>query len=145
MAKVDRLSSFIADDPILWSDRKRYLGLPLSFTRYSFDENKFYTKIGFFSISNNELLLYRVLDLQLKRTLWQRIFGVGTITLNTADQTNKILEIKNVKDSERVYKALSTIVEKERDEKRVLGKEMFGTAAADGCDCADGHHMDSIV
>lgn len=146
MAKVDRLTSYISDDPILWADRKRILGMPISFTRYSFDENKFYTKVGLLSITNNELLLYRVLDLQLNRSFWQRIFKVGTITMNTADQTNKTLVVKNIKDSERVFKALSTIVEKERDEKRVLGKEMFGTAnMGDGCDCGDLHHVDSIL
>ena len=25
----------VAEDPVLWTDRKRVLGLPLSFTRYS--------------------------------------------------------------------------------------------------------------
>lgn len=145
MANVDRLTSYIADDPILWSDKKRILGMPISFTRYSFDENKFYTKVGFLNITNNELLLYRVLDIQMSRSLWQRIFGVGTITMNTADQTNKVLVVKNIKTPERVFKALSTIVEKERDEKRVLGKEMFGAAhMGDGCDC-DVHGGDSII
>ncbi len=141
MAKVDNLSSYIANDPILWSDRKRICGLPISFTRYSFDENKFYTKVGLLNIANNELLLYRVLDIQLTRSFWQRLFKVGTITMNTADQTNKIMVIKNIADSERVFKALSTIVEKERDEKRVLGKEMFG-AAGHVDDCC---HDDGIV
>jgi hypothetical protein len=51
--------------------------------------------------------------------------------LKTADQTTPLLEIKSVKDSERVRTALSNIVENERNEKRVLGKEMFGAA---------GHH-----
>ena len=50
--------------------------------------------------------------------------------LYTADQTSKSFEIKNIKNSERVKKALSTIIEKERDEKRILGKEMFGVSGA---------------
>jgi len=128
--KVDRLSQYIDSEPILWNDRKRYLGLPISFTRYSFDQNKFYIKTGFFNNVNNELLLYRVLDIQHKRSLFQKIFGVGSIILVTADKTTPNLEIKNVRDSERVAKALSNIVEKERDEKRVLGKEMFGASGA---------------
>lgn len=138
MAKpVDRLSQYIDSEPILWADRKRYLGLPISFTRYSFDQNKFYIKTGFLNNVNNELLFYRVLDIQHKRSLFQKIFGVGTIVLVTADKTTPQLEIKNVKDSERVAKALSNIVEKERDEKRVLGKEMFGAASG-----FDGHEVD---
>ena len=131
MAKTDRLSEYVKEEPILWRDRRRYLGLPISFTRYSFDSNKFYLKRGLFNTTADEILLYRVLDIRLKRSLWQKIFGVGTVVLKTADQTMPNLEIKSVKDSERVKTALSNIVENERNEKRVLGKEMFGAA---------GHH-----
>ena len=28
----------VAEDPVLWTDRKRVLGLPLSFTRYSLQQ-----------------------------------------------------------------------------------------------------------
>jgi len=129
--KPDRLTQYAHEDEILWHDRKRYLGLPLSFTRYSFDENRFYLKKGFLNIVSDEILLYRVLDVTMSRTLGQRMFGVGTIVLSTADQTLPVMKIENVKDSERVCRALSNIVEKERNEKRVLGKEMFGAAGFD--------------
>lgn len=129
--KPDRLTQYAHEDEILWHDRKRYLGLPLSFTRYSFDENRFYLKKGFLNIVSDEILLYRVLDVTMSRTLGQRMFGVGTIVLSTADQTLPVMKIESVKDSERVCRALSNIVEKERNEKRVLGKEMFGAAGFD--------------
>ncbi|MBR3532889.1 MAG: PH domain-containing protein [Clostridiales bacterium] len=144
MANTDRLSEYVKEEPILWHDRRRYLGLPLSFTRYSFDSNKFYLKRGLFNTTSDEVLLYRVLDIRLSRTLWQKIFGVGTIVLKTADQTTPVLEIKSVKDSERVKTALSNIVENERNEKRVLGKEMFGTAGHAGIDL-DGDGIPDIM
>ncbi len=130
MAKPDRLSEYLSDEPLLWSGRKCYLGLPISFTRYSFDSNKLYVKTGLFNLKTEETLLYRVLDIQLKRSLGQRIFKVGSVVLVTADKSTPNIELKNIKGSERVQKALSNIVEKERDEKRVLGKEMFGAAGA---------------
>lgn len=139
MAKTDRLSQFTQEDEILWTDKKRYLGLPISFTRYSFDNNRFYRRKGFFTVTQDEVLLYRILDISIRRTLWQRIFGVGTIVLTTADQSTPTLEILNIKDSERVRRALSNIVEKERDEKRVLGKEMFG--ASHGIDDMSDHDI----
>lgn len=128
MAGTDRLSQYTVEKPILWHDRKRYFGLPISFTRYSFDEDKFYSDIGLLNSEKNEILLYRVLDIKLNRSLWQKIFGVGTVTIVTADKTNPQFFIRSIKNSERVFKALSNIVEKERDEKRVLGKEMYGSA-----------------
>ncbi|MBO4637794.1 MAG: PH domain-containing protein [Clostridiales bacterium] len=142
--KPDRLSQYIDNEPLLWKDRKRILGLPISFTRYSFDQNKFYLKIGLFNIRKDELLLYRVLDVKVNRTFGQRIFGVGTVTLLTADQSTPNLEIKNIKDCERVAKALSNIVEKERDEKRVLGKEMFGAAGLVDTEGVE-HPIDTMI
>lgn len=143
MAKTDRLSQFIEDDVILWKDKKRYFGLPISFTTYSFDSNRLYIKAGLFNTTEDEILLYRVLDVTLKRSFGQKIFGVGSIILNTADQTSPVVELKNVKDSDRVRKALSNRVEKERDEKRVLGKEMFGSAAMEHDHMDMGiHHID---
>lgn len=136
MAKTDRLTQYAQTDEILWHDRKRYLGLPISFTRYSFDENRFYLKKGLLNVVSDEILLYRILDITLRRSIWQRMFGVGTIILSTADQTLPTMKIESVKDCERVFRALSNIVEKERNEKRVLGKEMFGAAGFD--DLGDG-------
>ncbi len=130
--KKDKLSNLIDEEEILWKDRKRYLGLPISFTVYSFDANRLYVKKGFFNTKVDELLLYRVLDIQLSRTFGQKIFGVGSVILSTADKTNSSIELKNIRNSDRTRKALSTIVEKERDEKRILGKEMFGAAGGDG-------------
>lgn len=143
MAKPDRLSEYAAQDEIIWQDRRRYLGLPISFTVYKFDANRFYEKKGLFNTKEEEILLYRILDVSLKRSLWQKIFGVGTIVLSTADQSTPVLEVKSIKNSDRVRRALSNIVEKERDEKRVLGKEMFGASGA--FDVLDGSGMDHMI
>ncbi|MCR5059593.1 MAG: PH domain-containing protein [Saccharofermentans sp.] len=144
MGKPDRLTEYAQTDEILWSDRKRYLGLPISFTRYSFDENRFYLKKGLLNVVSDEILLYRVLDVTLRRSLGQRLFGVGTIILSTADQTLPTMKIESIKDCERVFRALSNIVEKERNEKRVLGKEMFGAAGFDDVGSGFMDHFDPI-
>ena len=130
MAKIDRLTNLTENEEILWQDRKMYLGLPLSFTVYSFSKNKFYMKTGIFNTKSEEILLYRILDITYKQTFGQKIFGVGSVILNTADKTTPVLEIKSIKTPDRVRKALSTLVEQRRDEKRVTGKEMFGAASS---------------
>ena len=130
MSKIDRLTNLTENEEILWQDRKRYLGLPLSFTIYSFSKNKFYLKTGIFNIKSEEILLYRILDITFKQSFGQKIFGVGSVILNTADKTTPVLEIRSIKTPDRVRKALSTLVEQRRDEKRVTGKEMFGAAGA---------------
>ena len=59
----------------LWKDRKRHLGLPLSFTRYSLSEDRLFCEKGFLNLKCDEVLLYRVRDLQLNLSIGQRILG----------------------------------------------------------------------
>ena len=59
----------------LWQDRQRYFGLPLSFTRYALSEDRLFTSVGFLNIKDDEILLYRVRDIDTSRSLWQRRNG----------------------------------------------------------------------
>jgi len=127
-SETDQVKNLLIDEEILWKDRKRYLGLPISFTVYSLDNNRLYLKRGFLNSVIDELLLYRVLDVKMSRSLGQKIFGVGTILLSTADQSNPSLIIKNIRHPDRTRKLLSNIVERERNEKRIMGKEMYGAS-----------------
>lgn len=77
----------------LWKDRKRHFGLPLSFTRYSLSEDRLFCETGFFNIKSDEVLLYRVRDLQLNMTLGQRIFGVGTVCVVSSDKSLSLIHI----------------------------------------------------
>lgn len=113
---------------LIWKDRKRILGLPISFTRYSIAGNRLYVKKGLFSTTENELLLYRVLDISLKRTLGDRMVGVGSITLFTADQTDKELYLRRIKHPQQVRDLISRMVEEEREKRRMVGREMYGVA-----------------
>jgi len=113
---------------VLWNDRKRILGMPISFTRYSVEEDRLLTQKGLFKTEVDEILLYRILDIKLVKTLGQKLFGVGTITLYTADSNQPTFEVKNIKHPDKVRRFLSRIVEQCREEKRVQGREMFGVA-----------------
>ena len=76
----------------VWNDRKRpFLGLPLSFTKYTLLEDKLLIDTGIFSLNQEEVKLYRIMDLTMKRSLLQRIFGVGTIHCCSADKTTPVL------------------------------------------------------
>jgi len=109
---------------LIWSDRKRYLGMPLSFTRYGLSEDRLFLSVGFLNIKDEEILLYRVRDISVNRTLGQRMFGVGTITINSSDKSNPVLEIKNVKDPTAVKELLHQQVEEMKDRRRVRYSEI---------------------
>ena len=121
----------------LWKDRKRTLfGLPLSFTVYSLSEDRLFIERGFLNKSEDEVRLYRVLDISLKRSLGQRLFGVGTIHCCTADKTMKDFDITNIKNPKDVKERLSLLIEKERQAKRVTNREFMVHD--------DGDHMDEF-
>ena len=112
---------------ILWYDRKRHLGLPLSFTKYSMSEDRLFVETGLFNLEQNEVRLYRILDLQLKRSFGQRIFGVGSIIVSSSDKSLGTFEIRNIKHSANVKEMLSVQVEQQREAKRVVGREYMGS------------------
>ena len=115
----------------LWKDRKRYFGLPLSFTRYSMSEDRLFVSVGFLNIKDDEVLLYRVRDIDTSRSLGQRIFGVGTVTVVSADKTMPNLVLKNVKDPIFVKELIHKQVEEMKLRRRVRVGEIM-TADMDG-------------
>ena len=126
----------------IWSDKKRclFFGLPLSFTKYTCTDEKFIVETGVLSTREDEIRLYRILDLTLERSFLQRIFGLGTISCDTVDKSMPKLVIKNVKNSRDVKEMISQAVEKERVKKRVSSRENM--MMEDDCDCDHDHEED---
>lgn len=116
-----------SNNSIIWKDRKRYLGLPLSFTRYSLSEDRLFLSIGFLNIKDEEVLLYRVRDINTSRTLWQRLFGVGTVTVISSDKSMPTFELKNVKDPMAVKELIHDQVESMKIRRRVRVGEIMSS------------------
>ena len=117
----------------LWKDRKRYFGMPLSFTRYMLSEDRLFFSVGFLNIKDDEILLYRVRDIDTQRSLWQRLFGVGTVTVISSDQTMPSLVLKNVKDPVFVKELIHKQVEDMKIKRRVrFGEIMTSDMDGDG-------------
>ncbi len=126
----------------VWSDRKRtFLGLPWSFTVYKLTEEKLLIETGFFSKKEEEIRLYRIMDLTLRRTFGQRLIGVGTIHCCTADKSTPEFDILSVKKPKDVKNLISDLVEKQRDAKRITAREFMDDGDEDhdddGCDCGE--------
>lgn len=124
---------------IIWKDRKRiFFGLPWTFTKYSLSEDRLFISTGFFSVKEDEVRLYRIMDVSLERKLWQRMCGLGTIKCCSADKTMGDFEIKNIKKSREVKEMLSNMVEDERTKKKVSSRE-FMDHESDEFDDYDDH------
>lgn len=121
-------------DQTVWKDRKRtFLGLPWSFTRYRLEPDKLIIDTGFLSRSEDEIRLYRIMDITLKRSLGERILGLGTIHCCSGDKTSPEFNIRRIKDARRVKNLLSDMVETERSKRRVATRE-YMESDAELCD-----------
>ena len=125
----------------IWKDRKRYCGLPLSFTRYAMSEDRLFLSIGFFTIRDDELLLYRVRDIITRRTLWQRICGVGTVTVISSDKSQPTLVLKNIRNPMQLKELLHKNVEEMKQRRRMR----VGEILASGYDEDDMENDDNEV
>ena len=119
----------------LWHDRKRILGMPLSFTRYALSEDRLFLRRGFLNVHQDEIVLYRVRDLRVSQTLWQRIFGVGTVTVVSTDKSIPELALKNIRQPNEVKELVHEYVEKMKIERRMRVGEM--SMDFDGDDAVD--------
>lgn len=115
----------------IWKDRKRFLGMPLSFTRYAISEDRLFLSIGFWSIRDEEVLLYRVRDISSSRSMWQRLFGVGTVTVTSSDKTTPSIVMKNIKNPMEVKELLHTQVEEMKLRRRVRVGEIMTAGMED--------------
>lgn len=111
----------------LMRERKRwgFLGIPWTFTKYILTQKKIVIQTGLLKSEENEILMYRVTDMSLTRTLFQKMFGLGTLTVYAHDKTNPTLIIKNIKHSREFKDTLSDAVEKDRLRMRMRQNEMF--------------------
>ena len=122
---------------VIWKDRKRpFLGLPWSFTKYELTDQKLIINKGFLNVSEEEVRLYRFVDVTMTQTLGQRIFGVGNLHCETNDRSSGNFVIELVKNPRQVKEILSDTVEAERDRKRVSVREFMA-------DMDDGADMDA--
>ena len=110
----------------IWTDKKRtFLGLPWSFTRYILTEKKLITRKGFFTIHEDEVELYRIVDKSLKRTLGQRMFKLGTVIINCRDVDTPVKEVISIKDPYDFMELLETHVDLQRDKYNIRGRDII--------------------
>lgn len=116
----------------LWQDRKRTLfGLPLSFTKYMLSDSRLFIEKGFLNKSEDEVRLYRIMDVSVTRSIWQRMFRVGTIHCCSADKSLGDFDIISIKNPKDVKEQLSELIEAQRDAKRVTNREFMADSESD--------------
>ena len=129
----------------LWKDRKRFWGMPLSFTRYMLSEDRLFLSKGFLNVKDDEILLYRVRDIATSRSLLQRVFGVGTVTVLSSDKTCPTLVMKNIRNPIAVKEILHKRVEEMKLRRQVRVSELTNMEQEEHhCCCGEEEEKDLL-
>lgn len=104
----------------LWRERKRVLGMPISFTKYGITEDRFFKETGFLNTNEDQTQLYKITDITLKRSFFQKMFGLGTIELVTSDPSNTYIMIESVPNPRNVSELLNKLVDEQKSKRNVV-------------------------
>ena len=122
---------------VLWHDRKRILGMPITFTKYSMSEDRLFLETGLLNTRQEEVILYRVRDISLSISLGQRIFGVGSVLIQSSDKSLPKLELKNIKQPREVKELIHKQVEEMKIARRLRVGEILDGGDVDSDDGTD--------
>lgn len=112
-----------------FQERKRwvFLGLPLTFTVYTVKEDLITVNEGFLNRKENDCYMYKVQDVELQCSVWERIFGLGTVKCFTGDTSNPELYLHHIRNSKAVKDFILEASEKARIKRRTLNMLDIGT------------------
>lgn len=114
-------------------ERKRWIffGLPFTFTIYTVKEEVITVDTGFLNKEENDCYMYKVQDVTLKTSLWERIFGLGTILCYTGDTTSPQLIMVHIKNARAIKDFILEQSEVARRKRRTMNTLDIGADGAD--------------
>ena len=115
---------FDKDCEVIWKDRKRHMGMPISFYRYYIVKKegewvKFFRHKGFWSAIIDEINVYRCYDVSLKISFFDKIFRTGTIKILSNDASAPEFHLRHIANPYKVRDLISNLIEIERKKKHI--------------------------
>lgn len=122
-----------------FQERKRWLffGLPFTFTVYTVREDMITVQEGFLNRKENDCYMYKVQDVELLRSLWERILGLGSVKCYTGDTTSPLLLLSHVRRAKEIKDYILEASEKARLKRRTLNMLDIGAGELGDAACDD--------
>lgn len=103
-------------------EKKRWVffGLPLTFTKYTVDDERLIINRGFLKTIEDDCYIYKILDVKLEKTVWERIFGLGSVVCYTGDVSDKVIKLEHIKHAKEIKDFIFEQSEAMRRKRRTL-------------------------
>lgn len=123
-------------------ERKRwlFLALPFTFTKYTINEDVLTIDEGLLKTYENDCYMYKITDVELIVSFWERLAGLGTIKCITGDKTHPVLEVKHVLHAKEIKNYILEKSEAARIKRRTVNMQDIGSVA----DMADMTDIDDM-
>jgi uncharacterized membrane protein YdbT with pleckstrin-like domain len=83
-------------------------------TRYVLTTHRVLIRTGILHHHGRDIALSRINDVSFERTLWDRIIGAGTLTVESAGESGQQV-LRNVPRSDRVQQTINRLIEEDHD------------------------------
>lgn len=115
-----------------FKERKRWVffGIPWTFTVYKISEDRITIDKGFLNKTEDDCYMYKVNDVKLECSFFERIFRLGTIHCFTGDTTDRELCIKHVKNAKVIKDYIFSKSETEKLKHRTINTMDIGGGEA---------------
>ncbi|MBQ6887701.1 MAG: PH domain-containing protein [Lachnospiraceae bacterium] len=114
-------------------ERKRwvFLGLPFTFTKYTVKTESLTINSGLLKSFENDCYMYKIQDVEHTATLFEKMFGLGTVICYTGDTTHPKLMLEHIKHSKEIKNFILEASEKARVKRRTLNTLDIGDGRTD--------------
>lgn len=111
-----------------YTEKKRslFFGLPWTFTTYHITEELVTINSGFLRKTENDCYMYKIVDVRLESSLWERTLGLGTVHCFGGDVTDPDLLIRHVKHAKEIKDYILHYSEDQRLKRKTLNTQNIG-------------------
>lgn len=120
-------------------ERKRwvFLGLPFTFTKYIVKDEAVTIDKGFLNKVENDCYMYKIQDVTLQQSFFERMAKLGTIICYTGDTTHPELRLEHIRNSRTIKDFILKASEEARLKRRTINTLDIGSGDMDDLDPAD--------